>query len=179
MKRRLITIVGEVLMVFLTSLTAKAQVAFVEPARKNVSYYYVRTDSESVSVPDYHHYINMKAVRHFVIHFPEVSNETWYSTPDLLVAMFSLYNINYRVDYDKKGNWIETFRTYDETKLPAEVRENIKSSYYDYNIFLVQEIEQPCHKISYIIHLEGKTKLINLQVCNGIIEEWQRFDKSK
>ncbi|HEY1872430.1 MAG TPA: hypothetical protein VGG71_15305, partial [Chitinophagaceae bacterium] len=107
MKIKLITIVAEVLIVFLASLPAKAQVAFLEPTKKNISYY-VEADSESVSAPRYHHYINMKAVRHFVINFPDVSNEKWYSTPDLLVAMFTLYNIDYRVDYDKKGNWIET-----------------------------------------------------------------------
>ena len=111
--------------------------------------------------------------------FPEVSNENWFCTEELFVAMFTLDDVNYRVDYDRKGNWIETFRTYNEKSLPEDVRQSVKVSYYDYNIYLVQEIQQPFHPNVYIVHLDGKKRLINLQVCNGVIHEWQKFKKSK
>jgi hypothetical protein len=101
--------------------------------------------------------------------------------------MFILDDINYRVDYDKKGIWLHTIRTYNENKLPSDVRHLVKSSYYDYNIIVVQEIEIPWEPFmdfptdlfTYIVHLEGKTKLINLRVSNGEMDEWEKFDKSK
>jgi len=123
--------------------------------------------------------IRAKAVRNFVRSYKNVSNEKWYNVQNGFVAMFILDDINYRVDYDKKGNWLYTMRTYDENKLPPDVRHLVKSSYYDYNITVVQEIEIPMETFTYVVHLEGKTKLINLRVSNGEMDEWQKFEKSK
>ena len=160
------------------SMTVKGQYAFVEPSKTNVPSY-LRTVKENISEATYYNNISTRAIRDFVLNFPEVSNENWCSTPDLFVAMFTLNDVNYRIDYDRKGNWIETFRTYGETNLSEDVRQSVKSSYYDYNIYLVQDIQQPFHPTIYIVHLEGKKRLINLQVCNGVVYEWQKFKKSK
>lgn len=160
------------------SMTAKAQFAFVEPSRNTVPAY-LRAIKDNSSGTSFYNNISTRAVRKFVMDFPEVSNENWFCTEELFVAMFTLDEINYRVDYDKKGNWIETFRTYNEKNLPEDVRQSVKASYYDYNIYLVQEIQQPFHPNVYIVHLDGKKRLINLQVCNGVIHEWQKFKKSK
>jgi hypothetical protein len=165
-------------MVITFSMTAKGQFAFVEPSKKKVPSY-LRGVKENVSELSYYNNISTRAIRDFITNFPEVSNENWFCTPQLFVAMFTLNGVNYRVDYDRKGNWIETFRSYDEANLPDDVRQSIKGSYYDYNIYLVQDIQQPHHPVVYIIHLEGKKRLINLQVCNGVIYEWQKFKKSK
>jgi len=170
-----ITFIGAV---FIFSAAAKGQFAFLEPSRKTVPAY-LRTVKENASAPSYYNNISARAIRDFVMNFPEVSNENWFCTPDLFVAMFTLNDINYRVDYDKKGSWIETFRTYGEANLPDDVRESIKSSYSDYNIYLAQEVQQPLHPVIYIIHLEGKKRLINLQVRNGVVYEWQNFRKSE
>jgi hypothetical protein len=161
------------------SMTAKGQFAFVEPSRKTVPAY-LRTVRESVTTePSYYNNISTRAIRNFVADYPEVSNENWFCTQDLFIAMFTLNDVNYRIDYDRKGNWIETFRTYNERSLPDDVKQSVKGSYYDYDIYLVQEIQQPFHPNVYIIHLDGKKRLINLQVCNGVIYEWQKFKKSK
>jgi len=171
-------VVGIVSMVITLSMTAKAQFAFVEPSKKTVPAY-LRAVKENVAEPSYYNNISTRALRNFIMDFPEVSNENWFCTQDMFVAMFRLNDINYRVDYDRKGNWIETFRTYTEKDLPDDVRQSVKGSYYDYSIYLVQEIQQPFHPSVYVVHLEGKKKLINLQVCNGVINEWQKFKKSK
>lgn len=160
------------------STTAKGQFAFVEPSTKKTPSY-LRAVKENVSEIIYYNNISTRAIRNFVLNFPEVSNENWFSTSDLFVATFTLNDITYRIDYDRKGNWIETLRTYDETNMPSDLRQAVKGSYYDYNIYLVQEIEQPFHPIIYIVHLDGKKRLINLQICNGVIHEWQKFKKSK
>jgi hypothetical protein len=54
----------------------------------------------------------------------------------------------------------------------------VKDSYYDYNITLVEEIERRGYPLTYIILLEGKSSSINLPVCNGEMDEWQKFNKS-
>ena len=166
-------------MVLVLSITANGQLTPIKVHSSKDIVSYVRLVTNDAPGPAYRNDISVKAVRHFLINFNNASNEKWYDAPDRFVAMFTLNNTDYRVDYDKKGNWIETFRTYGETKLPPDVRDIVKSSYYDYTIFLVQEIEIPLDTVTYFIHLDGKMKLINLRICKGEIEEWQNFNKSE
>jgi|SRR5689334_5169888 len=124
--------------------------------------------------------INVNALRHFAKNFTDASSERWYETRDLVVALFSLRDIDYRVDYNvRNGNWIETFRTYSEAKMSADLKQSVKSSYHEYTIFQVQEIEQPLHPVNYIVHLEGKAKLINLRIYDGEMQEEQNFRQSQ
>jgi hypothetical protein len=124
--------------------------------------------------------IKGNALRHFVKNFNDASAEKWYATPDLLVALFSFRDIDYRVDYSSRnGNWIETFRTYSEAKMSPDLKQAVRSSYHDYTIFQVQEIEQPLHPLNYIVHLEGKARLINLRIYDGEMQEEQNFKQSR
>jgi len=124
--------------------------------------------------------INSNTLRHFLKHFNDASTEKWYATADLVVALFSFGDIDYRVDYNSRnGNWIETFRTYSEAKMSADLKEVVRSSYHDYTIFQVQEIEQPLHPLNYIVHLEGKARLINVRIYNGEMQEDQNFRQSE
>ena len=124
--------------------------------------------------------INVNALRHFARNFNDASSEEWYTTRDLVVALFSVRDINYRVDYNiRNGNWIETFRTYSEANMNTELKQAVRSSYHEYTIFQVQEIEQPLHPLNYIVHLEGKARLINLRVYDGEMQEEQNFKQSK
>lgn len=62
--------------------------------------------------------------------------------------------------------------------MSADLKQSVKSSYHEYTIYQVQEIEQPLHPVNYIVHLSGKAKLINLRIYNGIMEEEQNFRES-
>ena len=164
-KISLVSFVGTFI-IFL-SLTAKGQDAFSKIQPINTAVRVNRND------------INVNALRHFVRNFNDTSNEKWFAAPHMVVALFSHQGIDYRVDYNKRnGNWIETFRTYDEAEMSPDLKQSVKSSYHEYTIFQVQEIEQPLHPLNYIVHLQGKSKLINLWIYNGQIEEWQNFKEA-
>ncbi|HEY1872429.1 MAG TPA: hypothetical protein VGG71_15300 [Chitinophagaceae bacterium] len=119
------------------------------------------------------------AIRNFHKSYKNVSNEQWFELPNEFVVMFSLDDINYQVAYNKKGNLDYTIRTYSEEKMPKDLRHIVKSTYYDYAINLVQEIERPNESTVYLIQLTDKTALINLKVCDEEVEEVQRFKKSE
>jgi hypothetical protein len=123
--------------------------------------------------------VNSRAIRNFIQSYKGVSNEQWFEVKDGFVAMFSLNDVDYQVAYDKKGNLLRTIRTYGEGKLSQDLRHVVKSTYYDYNINLVQEIEKPLSPVIYIIQLVGKTELINLKICDGEIEVLQKFNKAE
>jgi hypothetical protein len=177
MKR--ILFIGTGMIALVISLTMAGQSAYIKLDYPTASHFQMGPTKENVFIPTYHNEINARAMRHFLINFAEAANEKWYFTGDMIIVTLTLKGIDYRVDYSKKGRWIETIRTYDQTELSADLRRTVKNSYRDFDISMVQDIQQPSHPIVYIIHLESKTKLIKLQVCNGVVDEWQKFEKSK
>ena len=123
--------------------------------------------------------VNSKALKDFTRSYKNVSNEKWYNIHGGSVAMFSSDGIDCRVDYDDKGKWVRTIRTYDETRMQEDLRRIVKSNYYDYQINLVNEIIGSTGPATYMVQLVGKTKIINLRICDGEIEEWQKLNKSE
>ncbi len=119
-----------------------------------------------------------KAVRNFKKTFKNITDEKWYEMPDGYRVNFILNNIRCRLDYDKNGNWLHTIRYYDEKQLPVEVRRLVVSSYLDYTIRTVEEIEVPHNTIFYVIHLEGETNWINIKVADNEINELEKIKKS-
>ncbi len=179
MKKILLISIAGIFLTGVTALPAKAQASATRAESLKDITSYVRSATKGRPARSYLNDIKIKAVRHFIDNFDNAPKEEWYEAPDRFVVTFTLNEIKYRVDYDKKGNWIETYRTYDEDKLPTEIEDVVRSSYYDYKIFLVQEVENPLDVKSYYIHLDGKTRLINLKICNGQMDELQNFRKSK
>ncbi len=126
--------------------------------------------------------IKSKALRGFMKAYKNVTDEKWYKTSGGFVATFTRDEIIYHLEYDKRGNWLYTIRAYGENKLPDNIRHIVKSTYYDYDIGLVQETESPGifsghygNILSYVIHLEGKTNWINLLVDDEVMEELQKI----
>jgi hypothetical protein len=122
--------------------------------------------------------INIKALRDFKQSYKTVSDEEWYETPDGFEARFTLDNADFKVDYNKRGNWLATSRTYDEKEMAKDIRARVKMIYFDYTIKWIEEIEVP-HHTTYFVHLEGTTELINLIVSDEDMDVYQKFDKSK
>jgi hypothetical protein len=119
-----------------------------------------------------------KAVRNFDKTFKNVIDEKWYLMPDGYRVNFTAKDVRFRLDYDKKGNWLHTIRYYDEKKLPVEIRRLVVSSYLDYSIRTVEEIEAPHNILFYVIHLEGETNWINMKVSDNEINELEKIKKS-
>ena len=122
--------------------------------------------------------VHTKAVRNFVKHFKTATNVTWFDATDGYRAVFEAAGIKTWVDYDKKGIWLHTIRTYDEKTLSREIRHQVKSIYYDHAIKLVHEIELPGipqNTTCYIILLENETTLVELRLYDGemdVLKEW-------
>jgi hypothetical protein len=121
--------------------------------------------------------VNSAVVRNFIKSYPNAANVSWFEVKNGFTALFNLDSIHYQVTYDKNGAFARTIRSYDQTRLLPDIRHLVKSNYYDYEINLVNEIETPQHPITYIIQLIGKTKLMNLEICEGELKILQEFKK--
>jgi len=120
-----------------------------------------------------------KALKDFNKTFAGVSTAKWYIVKAGFTTNFTQNDIQYRVDYDKKGNWTGTMKSYDEKKLSREVRATVKTVYYDYSIKWVKEITVPHYPniIVYMIHIDDETSFKNLQVIDGEIIVLEAYDK--
>lgn len=123
--------------------------------------------------------VNAKALKDFRKSFAGASNEQWFIVPAGFTTKFEQNGMEFRVDYDKKGKWAGTMKSYDEKKLPRDVRATVKSVYYDYAITWVREITVPEHPdiVVYIIHIEDEKSFKNLQVIDGEIIIREAYDK--
>jgi len=119
-----------------------------------------------------------KAVKNFEKTFKNVTGEKWYEMPDGYRVIFIAKDVRSRIDYDKNGKWMHTIKYYDEKKLPVEVRRLVASSYLDYSIRTVEEIEAPHDIKFYVIHLDGETNWINIKVSDNEINELEKIKKS-
>ena len=111
--------------------------------------------------------ISTKALRNFKTSFEGATNEKWFITVDGYMAKFSLADNFVRASYDKKGNLKYTLQQYAENKLPADVRGLIKSSYYDYQITLVDDIDILSSGKFYIVHMQDANSWMNVLVHNN------------
>lgn len=135
-------------------------------------------DNASIAPPGS---ISSKALKSFKKSFKNAADEKWYEIPDGYRVKFATAGthstILYKVDYDKKGNWNHTIRSYDEKELARDIKDQVKMSYLDYTIVWVEEVMMPSHKTTHIVHLEGPTDWVNVRVSDGEMDEFQRYNK--
>ena len=70
-------------------------------------------------------------------------------------------------------------RTYTEKYLPFDVRHAVKSTYYDFNIFHVTEIESPNQPLIYFIYLrkaEDETSFKTIMYSADQMEEVEPYN---
>jgi hypothetical protein len=120
------------------------------------------------------------AVRDLIKRFDEPAKVHWSIMESGYVATFSLAGMSLQVAYTKRGNWLYTIRTYGEKKMPHDIRHLVKSTYYDYSITQVAEINQVnLQSTIYVIHLEDEWSYKMIRVADGEMDEMQTFYKIK
>lgn len=185
MKKTIFTGLTGLFLALLINIAAQGQSSIAKAELPKDMTYHRKSPSENNLKTVNRNDVNQKAVKNFTKSYKGSSGETWFDVEGGFIAEFTSSGIDIRVDYNKKGSWLRTIRTYNEDKLGQDVRHLVKSMYYDYDIIQVQEVESPfnvenpLNTVTYIVHLEGKTELINLRIHDGEMEEWQKFIKSK
>ena len=114
--------------------------------------------------------MNPPVIRSFLKIYKDVSGEKWIEVKEGFVAMFNYNGMDYQVAYTKKGNLLRTIRSYNEDKMPADLRHLVKSTYYDYAITRVHEIEIPLNPITYVVQLLGKKNSLTYVF---VMEKWK------
>jgi hypothetical protein len=127
----------------------------------------------------YLNHLSTKAARDFAVRFPEVEGK-WFAAKNGFVVRFTIDSIGARAAYDNRGNWVYTIKTYNEWKLPKQVRHVVKGTYYDYTITQVEEIDRPGEHKVYLVHMYDATTWKNVQVRDGemvIVEDFKKQNR--
>ena len=110
-----------------------------------------------------------KAGREFWKKYGEGKNESWYKLAAGFLAEFSDGAARYKSVFDYKGNWLYSIKEYNEQGLPKEVRELVKSTYYDYSIVWVKEVSQN-QSVVYVVHISDGKSWKDVLVQDGEME---------
>lgn len=122
--------------------------------------------------------VHTKAEINFTKTYKNAMDITWYHLNDkrLMVRFFD-NDVQTKIFYNKQGSNVAMIRYYTEDKLPGEVRRQVKSTYYDFNIFLVIEVTVG-NQTAYLVKIEDKACTKTIRVMNGemdVIEEFENL----
>ncbi len=122
--------------------------------------------------------IDIRVVRDFLMRFDEVENVLWFAVPKGgYEAYFVRDGFGERVIYDKGGGWEQSLLTYDEYKCPRDIRAAVRSLFFDFDIFLVREIDN-IEGAEFIFYLQDKSTIRVVRVNKeDEVEVLQEFDR--
>jgi hypothetical protein len=138
----------------------------------------MKQEGLSQSKPYYLNEINTRVLRAFMATYWNATNPQWVKYAEGFVVYFKSDSIQHRVYYDNTGGRQCTIRQYSEKNLPREIRHMVKSVFYDYSIYLIDEVTVD-DKTSYVIKIEDKTSLKEIKIEDGEMEVTHEFIKSK
>lgn len=123
--------------------------------------------------------INTKAAKHFQKEYKNIPDVRWFAQEKGSIAKFKKSGITYTVYYSQKGNWAGSIKGYTQDKLPEYMRKMVTSSYPEYDITYVRELEtiESRGEPTYIVHLEGRKTYKIVRIFNSDMEVWREIKK--
>jgi hypothetical protein len=120
--------------------------------------------------------ISTTAIRDFLKRFNEVDDEHWTKITKGYVVFFMKDHMKLRADYDNTGTWLSTSKYLNESQIPSEIRDVVRSTYNDYSINAIVELQNRNSK-AYFFHLEGKTKWKKIKVTEDEVQILENYSK--
>lgn len=120
--------------------------------------------------------LNSKADKNFKKSFRMIYHETWNEKPDGYRAKFNDKGIRYMVDYNKKGKWVSTIKSYDPSRLSNEISKAVQTANLGYSVIWAVEITTGKVTV-YLVKIGDEKELKTIRVINGemdVIEEYRK-----
>lgn len=135
----------------------------------------------SVENDQHHDPISPKALKHFSSSYKNIDGESWDKITDGYTATFKTEGIWTTIFYDEKGRWSGSLNIYTKEKMSVSIRDIIKSTYHNYAIVFMEEVETKAsnHVPTYIVCIENDDTIKYIRMFDGEIEEWKECLKTK
>jgi hypothetical protein len=122
--------------------------------------------------------VNINAVRDFSRKFKNAANVKWVKNENGSSVYFVMDGVKMRSSYNTKGKREYILKYYDEVRLPETIRHLVRSSYYDYRIAIVTEVERN-GEISYLVKMENDKEFMTIKVDDGELSVFEKTTKVK
>ena len=123
--------------------------------------------------------LNGKVLRNFFRAYKNANGAEWMVLKDKSVmCRFHMDDVLYRAFYTPGGLWLQTASGYGPDKLDGTVKEMIKSSYRDYTISYVDQLDLPMNKTIYLVEVQDEKSIKKIRVADDEMDVIQEFEKN-
>lgn len=122
--------------------------------------------------------ISTRAVRNFTREYKNIPDAKWFKYENGFAVYFTSDSIQKRIFYNKRGDRTCVIRDYCEDRLPREIRHLVKSTYYDFDIYLINEVTMN-GITAYVVKIQDKTSMKEIKVVGGVVEVMKEYIKAE
>jgi hypothetical protein len=122
--------------------------------------------------------VNEKIDKSFKSAFPEAQNLAWYKMDEEYLAKFIHDDMSHNALYKKNGYLKYDISSGTEKNLPADIREQVQSTYSDFKIIKVFNVKEEGRNI-WVVNLESMKSYVVVRVENGELEEVKKLTKAE
>lgn len=177
MKNTLKLLIASAMAIAAIICNANAQTANINSLVNYYTSYLVTSVKDTGKNNDLYSTVYKRALKDFQKTFAGVGNVTWYEANNGgYIARFLQDDVKTVVAYNLKGNWSYTIRYYGEKKLPADVRDMVKRTYYDYSILGISEIHFNQQTV-YMIYIQDENHLKTIRIYDDEMEEVANYPR--
>lgn len=113
----------------------------------------------------------------FYKYFSNAQDPKWYMVnKNYLIKFMTDENLNHAL-FTKRGQLVYHISYGYEKSLPSEIRDQVRHSYYDYNITRAIKVTE-ADRVIWVVNLEDAKNLILVRLEAGDMEEVQKLKKS-
>lgn len=118
-----------------------------------------------------------KAKQAFKKAFPSIKTAEWYDNGNTYLVRFVSDGVDSRIVYDDKGEVITTTRYYDETHLPAFIKDKLQKKFKDKAVHTVTEITSQDGLEYHITLFDAKKWYVVKSTDSGQMEVYDKFNR--
>jgi hypothetical protein len=122
--------------------------------------------------------VNIHAARDFSKSFKSATDIIWVDGDAGPSVYFKLDGFSMRATYDRLGNREYSLKYYNESGMRKDLRHLVKSTYYDYSILQVTEIERNGN-VSYLVKMQNDTEYLTVKVIEGEMYPYEKMTRAK
>lgn len=123
--------------------------------------------------------INTKMHNHFSKNFKNATEIRIRPEADHTQISFKENGISNSVQYSSKGKWKYSLRTYDESKLSDNIRNDVEVAYPGYKVFgFVNEVDV-LNKTATLVMIENRDSWKRVRVVDNDIDIYEEYKKAK
>ncbi|MDP4256857.1 MAG: hypothetical protein Q8937_01380 [Bacteroidota bacterium] len=114
--------------------------------------------------------ISPRAFRHFRRNFRAVADENWYKSEQGYLVSFMVGPFRQQAWYHPDGSFMCSVKYYSGKELDEQTDRQVHRQFPGYQVKVVTEITDDCHKNFYLVTIEDPATVKTLFICDGTIE---------